>query len=1100
MSDDCGCCATQIAAAPGEIANRAWLSAIAYRIGTFATFRKAIVDELSHTRELAGLTSRVSDDYTITAIELWSAVADVITFYQERIANEAFLRTSTLRDSMLRLVRLIDYELQPGAAATTELAFTLDVGDRALIAAGTRVQSVPGEGEKPQKFETLAAILADARLNRLRLFPVPLAAVPLDAGKWSSIVAPDAAAIATASALAPGDRVLLYTPGKFETLTVRDVKSADDVLTVRWQDPIFSSWLSLAFDASSVFHRAYKLGRSFHLFGFDAPDTFVVPERTAPTDPTTTYLTEAKTDYSRGGDGTIGNQISLDSTAPGLKAGATILAVATMGPAIINIAPFLVANATDKHVSRKAKTTTAFGTMVTVVSGSVAQLTLTPLDPLFDLAWLLPSDDIRDVAIYELIGEPLRFWPFGYPSSVASSDAMLPGRRDGWSSIAVGRAIEKGAYKGGAPIDVTDLTSGRAVLLTDANGGAPVAATVANAAIVGNGVAFARTDTDAVTVRRLGLDTDQTLPITAIASGALAATIIFANARRELTITIGALPAQTIALDPVIIGGGSLTNVATALRTAIRAALPSAPTFAHAQVVVATDSLLIAPGVPGDRVVVAPSPNDPDTLVALAFDAAHVRWTDGVVSGPVVPPVITAINGKVHVTIGVAPPLNLPISTTPSSAAVVALAISTKFKVIAQEVNDDRILVLAPLPIHEPRSYIHLSLDLDEPLVLDASTAVLLGNVAPASNGETVHAEVLGDGDASKTFQRFTLKKKPVTYVPAAVPGGVRSSLTLLVNGVRWSEVPTLYGAKPTDHVYVTRIADDATLTVQFGDGNSGARVPSGRQNVVATYRQGTGVAGRVGAQKITTLLDRATGVKSATNLVGADGGADPETMDKARTAAPGTVRTFGRAVSLRDFEDTALMAGEVAKASATWVWTGERRAIHLTIAAQGGGIFSSDGLERIVATLATERDPNHKLLIGNYMPVAVLVDATILVDARYIASDVLSAVRAALLFSLSFDERQFAQPVYLSDMFAVMQRVPGVVAVDINTLDLKSTDPAFRAAHGIDPSLGQPQPHLLMLPARPVGASGTVLAAELAYLEVAAQDVTLRTTGGLSL
>ena len=42
------------------------------------------------------------------------------------------------------------------------------------------------------------------------------------------------------------------------------------------------------------------------------------------------------------------------------------------------------------------------------------------------------------------------------------------------------------------------------------------------------------------------------------------------------------------------------------------------------------------------------------------------------------------------------------------------------------------------------------------------------------------------------------LEKKPVTYVPSATPGGVQSSLMLLVNGVRWSEVPTLYGASPS--------------------------------------------------------------------------------------------------------------------------------------------------------------------------------------------------------------------------------------------------------------------------------------------------------------
>ena len=113
MSEDCACCTTPAAAVPRDIQNRPWLSAMAYRIGTFATFRKAILDQLSRTRELAALTARVPDDYTITAIELWSAVADVLTFYQERIANEAFLRTALDRDSLLRLVRLIDYQLAP---------------------------------------------------------------------------------------------------------------------------------------------------------------------------------------------------------------------------------------------------------------------------------------------------------------------------------------------------------------------------------------------------------------------------------------------------------------------------------------------------------------------------------------------------------------------------------------------------------------------------------------------------------------------------------------------------------------------------------------------------------------------------------------------------------------------------------------------------------------------------------------------------------------------------------------------------------------------------------------------------------------------------
>src|SRR5260370_26991152 len=97
---DCVCCTTPSARIPAEIANRPGLSAIAYRLGTFATFRKSILDELSHTPELAGLTPPISDDYTITSVELWSSVAHLLTFYEERIVNEALLRTATVRDSI----------------------------------------------------------------------------------------------------------------------------------------------------------------------------------------------------------------------------------------------------------------------------------------------------------------------------------------------------------------------------------------------------------------------------------------------------------------------------------------------------------------------------------------------------------------------------------------------------------------------------------------------------------------------------------------------------------------------------------------------------------------------------------------------------------------------------------------------------------------------------------------------------------------------------------------------------------------------------------------------------------------------------------------
>ena len=50
----------------------------------------------------------------------------MLTFYQERIANEGYLRTAAERRSVLELARAIGYELNPGVAAGTFLAFSVE--------------------------------------------------------------------------------------------------------------------------------------------------------------------------------------------------------------------------------------------------------------------------------------------------------------------------------------------------------------------------------------------------------------------------------------------------------------------------------------------------------------------------------------------------------------------------------------------------------------------------------------------------------------------------------------------------------------------------------------------------------------------------------------------------------------------------------------------------------------------------------------------------------------------------------------------------------------------------------------------------------------
>ena len=152
--NSCGCCEGISVETPVAIYNRPGLPAIAYRVGTYAGFRESLLARLSDSRfsVLRQLRTRDNDDFTIALLDAWAVTSDVLTFYQERIANESYLRTATERLSILEQSRLLGYQLAPGLAAGTYLAFTMETTPGApglapkpvQLAIGTRVQSVPG--------------------------------------------------------------------------------------------------------------------------------------------------------------------------------------------------------------------------------------------------------------------------------------------------------------------------------------------------------------------------------------------------------------------------------------------------------------------------------------------------------------------------------------------------------------------------------------------------------------------------------------------------------------------------------------------------------------------------------------------------------------------------------------------------------------------------------------------------------------------------------------------------------------------------------------------------------------------------------------------
>lgn len=159
---------------PLPVFNRPGLSAIAYRTGAHAAFKHSMLARLAMLR---GLHTHEDGDFTVALVDAVASMAEILSFYQERIANESYLRTATERRSLVELGRLIDYRPRPGVAASVLLAFTLErapgAPDQAAppiaIDAGLKVQSLPAPGEQPQTFETIEAIKARPEWNAIGL-------------------------------------------------------------------------------------------------------------------------------------------------------------------------------------------------------------------------------------------------------------------------------------------------------------------------------------------------------------------------------------------------------------------------------------------------------------------------------------------------------------------------------------------------------------------------------------------------------------------------------------------------------------------------------------------------------------------------------------------------------------------------------------------------------------------------------------------------------------------------------------------------------------------------------------------------------------------
>ena len=357
------------------------------------------------------------------------------------------------------------------------------------------------------------------------------------------------------------------------------------------------------------------------------------------------------------------------------------------------------------------------------------------------------------------------------------------------------------------------------------------------------------------------------------------------------------------------------------------------------------------------------------------------------------------------------------------------------------------------------------SVILSRPLqfIYDAQTLVICGNIVQATQGETIRNEVLGSGDSAKSHQTFTLQKSPLTFIPTSDGSKSVNTLTIKIRhgsniagslnhltadssdfSTVWHEVQTFYQSQPNSRDYLLNISAKGKARVMFGDGKQGARLPSGNENVLATYRYGMGQNGNMGSGRLKNMLNRQPGIDTVTNPIPATGGTNPEDTQTTRHVAPRTIRTLGRIVSFNDYEDFAITFPGITKATARVLRDGTIKLIHLTIAATNGVDLSKDSelYQNLYQSIKQARAIPQPMQIDLFSPLFFQVKADIFVHKNSNFNEIESKILNALETKYSFSNQSFGQRIFTDSIIELMQDISGVEGVDLTAFYLRGEQP----------------------------------------------------------
>jgi predicted phage baseplate assembly protein len=365
----------------------------------------------------------------------------------------------------------------------------------------------------------------------------------------------------------------------------------------------------------------------------------------------------------------------------------------------------------------------------------------------------------------------------------------------------------------------------------------------------------------------------------------------------------------------------------------------------------------------------------------------------------------------------------------------------------------------------------------DESPRLRAVAASTIGGTVPAVHADVVREETLGLAEGVPG-QRFPLSRSPV------VGGG--EPVTVEVSGPdgwqTWREVESFAFSEPADrHVMLDRMAGELVFgpAVRLPDGSLrhyGAVPPKGAAVRVCGYRTGGGLRGNLARGVLQVQRDPVPFVSSVTNRKAATGGVDAESVRDAAVRGPLLLRTRDRAVTAEDYEQLAREAAPEA-ARVRCITADEVGAVIrvLVVPALPDPVtpdFASlkpdvAMLDRIRRHLDERRCLGARIRVEPPFYHGVTVVASVRAGTG-VAPEALRTRATAALYAylnpvtggLDGSGWPFGRPVAAGEIFAVLQRLPGVEIVD--DVRLFAADPITGKRGGAVPRIDL-APHALV-------------------------------------